>query len=155
MSNEIEFKFIQEENTKLHNQNTKLKEEIQILKDSINELKISNQEKINSFEKNENLLKEKYENNIKELKTKNEKTNDEKILIENSYKIKMNELEKEKKILELENKTLNEKIENFKLNEINIENENKIHLKTIFESQKKTNNDYEELINNLKKKSKI
>jgi len=66
MSNEIDIKLIKEENTKLQNQNIKFKEEIQTLKDSINELKISTQEKINNFEKNENLIKEKKKKNIKE-----------------------------------------------------------------------------------------
>ena len=121
--------------------NDKINEQIVTITD--NKLKYDQESKIN---------KEKYEKEIKNLKEKIENNNGNQHKIETEYKFKMNEIEKDKQLLMMTNKNLENQISdlNTKINQINLENESQ--LKLFNDSKKKTIKDYNDQIDELKNK---
>ena len=104
-------------NDRIIKENQKYKTQIITLNDKINELNIILQnEKINN-EKKENELVDKFQKENKKLKQKIDSNQDIISKIENSYKIKLNDLEKQKKINEQKNKNLLKKIDELTRNE--------------------------------------
>ena len=93
-------------NNKLKEENKNYKNEIISLKDKINEqIIVIEDNKLKNIQENKILI-DKYEKEIKLLKEKIENNNEEKTLIENNYKIKMNDIEKEKQLLLMSNKNI-------------------------------------------------
>ncbi len=141
----------------LINKNDKLKEEVKTLKsqivslnDKINEqIIVINNNKLN-YDKESKTIKEKYEKEIKGLKEKLDNTTNETKSIENSYKIKIYEIENEKQLLHMNNQNLENQIKdlNSKITQINKEYESQ--LKILNDTKKRTITDYEKQIDELK-----
>ena len=141
----------------LINKNDKLKEEVKTLKsqivslnDKINEqIIVINNNKLN-YDKESKTIKEKYEKEIKGLKEKLDNTTNETKSIENSYKIKIYEIENEKQLLHMNKQNLENQIKdlNSKITQINKEYESQ--LKILNDTKKRTITDYEKQIDELK-----
>ena len=121
---------------RLLKENQENKKKILNLNEKINELTLINQNQKINFDKINNNLTQKYSKELKELKFKVESNDIEKFKIESNYKIKFNDLEKQKKMLELKNKNLTNKINEITLNEKNLENE----IKLTFDERAKNQN---------------
>ena len=127
---------------RLLKENQENKKKILNLNEKINELTLINQNQKINFDKINNNLTQKYSKELKELKFKVESNDIEKFKIESNYKIKFNEIEKQKKMLELKNKNLTNKINEITLNEKNLENEIKLTFDERAKNQKKIIDDY-------------
>ena len=127
---------------RLLKENQENKKKILNLNEKINELTLINQNQKINFDKINNNLTQKYSKELKELKFKVESNDIEKFKIESNYKIKFNDLEKQKKMLELKNKNLTNKINEITLNEKNLENEIKLTFDERAKNQKKIIDDY-------------
>ena len=127
---------------RLLKENQENKKKILNLNEKINELTLINQNQKINFDKINNNLTQKYSKELKELKFKVESNDIEKFKIESNYKIKFNEIEKQKKMLELKNKNLTNKINEITLNEKNLENEIKLTFDERAKNQRKIIDDY-------------
>jgi hypothetical protein len=106
MLNEENNEELMKSNKKLLEENNSLKNEIISLKDKINEQIIIIEDNKTKYIKEKRIEIEKYEKEIKTLKKNIENNTEEKSLIENNYKIKINELDKEKQLLLMSNNNL-------------------------------------------------
>jgi chromosome segregation ATPase len=139
-------------NDRIIKENQKYKNQIITLNDKINELNIILQnEKINN-EKKENELVDKFQKENKKLKQKIDSNQDIISKIENSYKIKLNDLEKQKKINEQKNKNLLKKIDELTRNEKILNSDFDLQLKERIVAYKKSNQEYEKTISQLNSK---
>ena len=129
-----------------------LKSEIVSLKDKINEqLVIITNNKLN-YDKETKGMKEKYEQEIKQLKSKLDNSSSNLKVLENTYKIKINEIEKDKELLSMKNKNLENQINEFnnKISQLNKEYDSQFLI--MKENKKRTISDYEKQIEELKTK---
>ena len=125
MLNEENNEELMKSNKKLLEENNSLKNEIISLKDKINEQIIIIEDNKTQYIKEKRIEIEKYEKEIKTLKKNIENNAEEKSLIENNYKIKINELDKEKQLLLMSNNNLKNDLSELKnkISLINTENE--------------------------------
>ena len=139
-------------NEKLNDEVKSLKTQIISLNDKINEQIITITNNKLTYDKETNSLKDSYTKEIKALKTKLEKSNTEIKSVENKYKVQIYEMGNEKKLLEMKIKNLESQIDslNSKISQTSREYESQILI--INDSKKRAIADYENQIEELKKK---
>lgn len=101
---DLEIQDLINKNKKLTEENKNYKNQIISLNDKINEQLVLIQDNKLKYDQENQQMKEKYEKEIRTLKEKIENNNEEITSIENKYKIKMNEIEKEKQLLSMSKK---------------------------------------------------
>jgi len=139
-------------NEKLNEEVKSLKSQIISLNDKINEQMITITNNKLTYDKETNSLKDTYNKEIKALKATLDKSNSEIKSVENKYKVQIYEIGNEKKLLEMKIKNLESQIDSFnsKISQISHEYESQILI--INDSKKRAISDYENQIEELKKK---
>ena len=122
-------------NNKLKEENKNLKNEIITLKDKINEQMIMIEDNKIKYAQENRSINEKYGKEIKSLQEKIENNNEEKDSIEKKYKIKMNDIEKEKQLLLMSNNNLKNDISELRNKIEIIDEENESQIKILNESK--------------------
>ena len=142
-------------NDRIIKENQKYKSQIVILNDKINQLNIILQNEKTNNEKKENELVDKYKKEIKKLKQKVDLNQDDIAKIENSYKIRFNDSQKQKQILEQKNKNLVKQIDELTRKEKILNSDFDLQLKERIQANKKSNKEYEKVISQLNSKIEI
>ena len=139
-------------NEKLNDEVKSLKTQIISLNDKINEQMITITNNKLLYDKESNTLKENYTKEIKLLKAKLEKSNSDMKSLENKQKVQIYEIGNEKQLLEMKIKNLESQIDslNSKISQTSHEYESQILI--INDSKKRAIADYENQIDELKKK---
>ena len=147
---QIEINDLIELNKKLSEENKLYKNQIILLKDKINEQLIIIQDNKLKYDQDNRSLKEKLEKEIHFLKEKIDGHNEEIILKENNYKIKINEIEKENSLLYNSKQNMEKDICELKNKILLINEENESQIKLLNDSKKDIINNYEQQITELK-----
>ena len=130
-------------NDRIIKENQKYKNQIILLNDKINQLNIILQNEKTNYEKKENELIDKFKKENKKLKQKIDLNQEEISKIENSYKIRLNDTQKQKQILEQKNKNLLKQIDELTKNEKILNSDFDLQLKERIQAHKKSNKEYE------------
>ena len=139
-------------NDRIIKENQKYKNQIILLNDKINQLNIILQNEKTNYEKKENELVDKFKKENKKLKQKIDLNQEEISKIENSYKIRLNDTQKQKQILEQKNKNLLKQIDELTRNEKILNSDFDLQLKERIQANKKSNKEYEKTISQLNAK---
>ena len=139
-------------NDRIIKENQKYKNQIILLNDKINQLNIILQNEKTNYEKKENELVDKFKKENKKLKQKIDLNQEEISKIENSYKIRLNDTQKQKQILEQKNKNLLKQIDELTKNEKILNSDFDLQLKERIQANKKSNKEYEKTISQLNAK---